>query len=36
MIETVSNLLNATINHYVTIDFDGFVKLIDALEVLIL
>lgn len=31
MIETVSNLLNATINHYVTIDFDGFVKLIDAL-----
>jgi len=31
MIETVSKLLNAEINHYVTIDFDGFVKLIDAL-----
>ena len=31
MIETVSNFLNAKINHFVTIDFDGFVKLIDAL-----
>ncbi|MHB1335411.1 MAG: LCP family glycopolymer transferase [Candidatus Humimicrobiaceae bacterium] len=31
MIKTVSNFLNAKINHFVTIDFDGFVKLIDAL-----
>ncbi len=31
MIETVSKFLNADINHYITIDFDGFVKLIDAL-----
>ena len=31
MIKTVSNFLNASINHYVTIDFDGFIKLIDEL-----
>ena len=31
MIKTVSSFLNAKINHFVTIDFDGFVKLIDAL-----
>lgn len=31
MIKTVSNFLNAKINHFVTIDFDGFVKLIDTL-----
>lgn len=31
MIKTVSNFLNAKINHFVTIDFDGFVKLVDAL-----
>jgi len=31
MIKTVSNFLDAKINHFVTIDFDGFVKLIDAL-----
>lgn len=31
MIETVSKFLDAGINHYITIDFDGFVKLIDAL-----
>ncbi|MHB1347815.1 MAG: LCP family glycopolymer transferase, partial [Candidatus Humimicrobiaceae bacterium] len=32
MIKTVSGFLNAKINHFVTIDFDGFVKLIDALD----
>ncbi len=32
MIKTVSSLLDADINHYVTIDFNGFVELIDALE----
>lgn len=31
MIKTVSNFLDAKINHFITIDFDGFVKLIDAL-----
>ncbi|MBM3699529.1 MAG: hypothetical protein FJW68_01255 [Actinobacteria bacterium] len=31
MIKTVSLALDAIINHYVTIDFDGFVKLIDEL-----
>ena len=31
MIKTVSAFLNAQINHFVSIDFDGFVKLIDAL-----
>ncbi|MCX6346682.1 MAG: LCP family protein [Actinobacteria bacterium] len=31
MIKTVSSFLNAKINHFVTIDFDGFVKLVDAL-----
>ena len=31
MIKTVSSFLSANINHFVTIDFDGFVKLIDAL-----
>lgn len=31
MIKTVSNFLDAEINHYITLDFDGFVKLIDAL-----
>ena len=31
MIKTVSGFLDAAINHYVTIDFDGFIKLIDAL-----
>ncbi|MCL4417917.1 MAG: LCP family protein, partial [Actinobacteria bacterium] len=31
MIKTVSNFLNASINHYITIDFDGFIKLIDEL-----
>ena len=31
MIKTVSSFLSAKINHFVTIDFDGFVKLIDAL-----
>src|SRR5665647_1246772 len=31
MIKTVSSFLNAKINHFVTIDFDGFVKLIDEL-----
>jgi len=31
MIKTVSNFLNATINHYITTDFDGFIKLIDEL-----
>ncbi|MFO7928516.1 MAG: LCP family protein [Candidatus Humimicrobiaceae bacterium] len=32
MIKTVSEFLDADINHYVTIDFNGFVELIDALE----
>ncbi|MCL5771296.1 MAG: LCP family protein, partial [Actinobacteria bacterium] len=32
MIKTVSAFLNAKINHFITIDFDGFVKLIDALD----
>jgi len=31
MIKTVSNFLNASINHYITTDFDGFIKLIDEL-----
>jgi polyisoprenyl-teichoic acid--peptidoglycan teichoic acid transferase len=31
MIKTVSTFLDAVINHYATIDFDGFVKLIDEL-----
>jgi len=31
MIKTVSNFLDAVINHYITIDFEGFVKLIDEL-----
>ena len=31
MIKTVSIFLDAVINHYVTIDFDGFVKLVDEL-----
>ncbi|MBM3706796.1 MAG: hypothetical protein FJW69_00425 [Actinobacteria bacterium] len=31
MIKTVSSFLDAQINHYATIDFEGFVKLIDAL-----
>ena len=31
MIKTVSLALDAMINHYVTIDFEGFVKLIDEL-----
>ncbi|MBM3705504.1 MAG: LytR family transcriptional regulator, partial [Actinobacteria bacterium] len=31
MIKTVSSFLDAVINHYVTIDFEGFVKLIDEL-----
>ncbi len=31
MLKTVSNFLDADINHYVTVDFSGFVKLIDAL-----
>jgi polyisoprenyl-teichoic acid--peptidoglycan teichoic acid transferase len=31
MIKTVSKFLNASINHFVTIDFDGFIKLIDEL-----
>ncbi len=31
MIKTVSNFLDAAINHYITIDFDGFIKLIDEL-----
>ncbi len=32
MIKTVSEFLDADINHYVTIDFNGFVQLIDVLE----
>lgn len=31
MIKTVSQFLDAEINHYITIDFEGFVELIDAL-----
>lgn len=31
MIKTVSDFLSAKINHFITIDFEGFVKLIDAL-----
>jgi len=31
MIKTVSSFLDAEINHYVTLDFEGFVQLIDAL-----
>ena len=31
MIKTVSNFLDAEINHYITLDFGGFVELIDAL-----
>ncbi|MDD5658790.1 MAG: LCP family protein [Actinomycetota bacterium] len=31
MIRAVSSFLDAKINHFITIDFDGFVKLIDAL-----
>jgi polyisoprenyl-teichoic acid--peptidoglycan teichoic acid transferase len=31
MIETVSNFLDARINHFVAIDFEGFIKLIDEL-----
>ncbi len=30
-IKTVSSFLDAEINHYVTLDFEGFVRLIDAL-----
>ncbi len=32
MIETVSLFLDAKINHFVAIDFEGFIKLIDELE----
>ena len=31
MIKTISSFLEAEINHYVTIDFEGFIQLIDAL-----
>jgi len=31
MIKTVSSFLDAEINHYVTLDFEGFVQLIDTL-----
>jgi LCP family protein required for cell wall assembly len=31
MIKTVSNFLGAEINHYITVDFEGFVKLVDEL-----
>lgn len=31
MIKTISSFLGVEINHYVTLDFDGFVDLIDAL-----
>lgn len=31
MIKTVSSFLDAEINHYITLDFEGFVRLIDAL-----
>jgi LCP family protein required for cell wall assembly len=32
MIETVSTFLDAKINHFVAIDFEGFIKLIDELD----
>ncbi len=32
MIKTVNSFLGAEINHYVTLDFDGFIELIDALD----
>jgi LCP family protein required for cell wall assembly len=32
MIETVSRFLDAKINHFVAIDFDGFIKLIDEMD----
>jgi LCP family protein required for cell wall assembly len=32
MIETVNAFLGCKINHYITLDFDGFVELIDALD----
>ena len=31
MIKTVSSFLGAEINHYIAVDFDGFVELIDAM-----
>jgi LCP family protein required for cell wall assembly len=31
MIKTINSFLGAEINHYITLDFEGFVKLIDAL-----
>jgi len=31
MIKTINSFLEAEINHYVTLDFEGFVRLIDAL-----
>ncbi len=31
MIKTINSFLGAEVNHYVTLDFDGFVELIDAL-----
>ena len=31
MIKTISSFLEAEINHYVTLDFEGFIQLIDAL-----
>ena len=31
MIRTINSFLGAEINHYITLDFEGFVKLIDAL-----
>jgi LCP family protein required for cell wall assembly len=31
MIKTINSFLGAEINHYVTIDFEGFIQLIDAL-----
>ncbi|MGM0365875.1 MAG: LCP family protein [Actinomycetota bacterium] len=32
MLKTVSRFLDADINHYITIDFNGFIQLIDVLE----
>ncbi len=32
MIRTINSFLGAEINHYITLDFEGFVELIDALE----
>lgn len=32
MIKTINSFLGAEINHYVTMDFEGFIQLIDALE----